>query len=58
MLAGYETTANALAFTVHQLASHSDKEAKLLKEVDAWGKAKDLSLQDLDNFPYVDAAFR
>eukprot|EP00955_Chlamydomonas_euryale_P001082 12509-Chlamydomonas_euryale.AAC.1 len=35
ILAGYETTANALAFAVHAISSHPEVEQKLLAEVDA-----------------------
>ena len=37
MMAGYESTANALAFTLYLLALHKDKEARLIAEVDAFG---------------------
>lgn len=38
--AGYETSSTALAFTIHLLASHPEAEAKLLAEVDAFGRDK------------------
>ncbi|KAK9901996.1 hypothetical protein WJX75_000629 [Coccomyxa subellipsoidea] len=34
LLAGYETTANTLAFATHSLAANPDKAAKLLEEID------------------------
>ena len=37
MMAGYESTANALAFTLYLLALNKDKEARLIAEVDAFG---------------------
>ena len=37
MMAGYESTANALAFTLYLLAVNKDKEARLIAEVDAFG---------------------
>ena len=38
LAAGYETTASALAFTVYNVAAHPAAEARLLKEVDAFGR--------------------
>lgn len=38
LLAGYETTASALAFTAYYIAQNPDKEAKLLAEIDAFGR--------------------
>ena len=38
LLAGYETTANALAFTTYLLAHNPDKEAKMIEEIDAFGR--------------------
>jgi Cytochrome P450 len=35
LLAGYETTASTLAFTLYLLAGHPDAEARLLEELDA-----------------------
>ena len=38
LLAGYETTANALAFATYLLALNPDKEAKMCEEIDAFGR--------------------
>lgn len=35
--AGYETTANALAFAIYCLSTHPEAQARLLAEVDAFG---------------------
>jgi Cytochrome P450 len=48
LLAGYETTASALAFTVYHVARCPDKEAKLLAEIDAFGRSRAPTLEDLD----------
>ena len=37
-MGGYETTASALAFAVQFIAQHPHVEAKLLAEVDAFGR--------------------
>ncbi len=47
IVGGYETTASALAFAVHFIAHHQDKEAKLLAEIDAFGRASEPSYDDL-----------
>ncbi|KAK9803864.1 hypothetical protein WJX73_010382 [Symbiochloris irregularis] len=58
ILAGYETTANALSFCVYCLSAHPGKLAPLLKEVDAFGDRLP-QYEDLDlHFPYLDAALK
>lgn len=57
LLAGYETTGNALAFTCYFLAGHPEAEAKLLEEVDSFGRSMEPSYDDLSNFPYLTACF-
>ncbi|EFN55959.1 hypothetical protein CHLNCDRAFT_57715 [Chlorella variabilis] len=52
--AGYETSANALAFTIYCLATHPETEARLLDEIDAFG-GKEPGLDDLPHFPFVEA---
>eukprot|EP00873_Tetraselmis_striata_P046538 jgi/Tetstr1/466802/TSEL_011272.t1 len=54
MLAGYETTANTLAFSLYNLAAHPEAMKRAMAEVDAFGsnipEFKDLSL-----FPFIEA---
>ncbi|KAF5836109.1 cytochrome P450 [Dunaliella salina] len=66
-LAGYETTANALAFTMFFLGLHPDAEAKLVAEVDALadrltseGKPglRAATMEDLVHLPYTEACFQ
>lgn len=38
--AGYETTANALAFAIHSIAANPCVEAKMLAEIDAFGRER------------------
>ena len=38
ILAGYETTANTLAFCVYLLCKHPEAQQKVIAEVDAFGK--------------------
>eukprot|EP00884_Botryococcus_braunii_P022849 jgi/Botrbrau1/9248/Bobra.180_1s0009.1 len=58
LLAGYETTANALTFAVYLLSQHKDKEAKMLAEIDRFGRDRKPCYEDLDKFPYTDAVFK
>ena len=56
LLAGYETTANALAFATYLLAANPDKEAKMCEEIDAFGRDATPGYDDLvkvraDRFP-------
>ncbi|KAK9845974.1 hypothetical protein WJX81_007324 [Elliptochloris bilobata] len=58
LLGGYESTAAGIAFTCYLLSTSPDKQAKLLKEVDAAGGQGAVSASDLERFPYVDACLR
>lgn len=59
ILAGYETTASALAYAVYCLALCPRAVAALLAEVDAWGRDRAPSVDDLAAaFPYVDACVK
>jgi cytochrome P450 len=55
ILAGYETTANTLAFSVYLLCKHPDVQRQLLAEVDAFGTDVQPSLADLERLPYTSA---
>ena len=48
ILAGYETTANALAFAVYLLTTNPAKRDRLLAELDAFGHTRAPTLHDLD----------
>ncbi len=48
ILAGYETTANALAFAIYLLSANPGKRDALLAEVDGFGRARVPTLHDLD----------
>jgi cytochrome P450 len=51
-LAGYETTANLLAWTWWLLATHPEVEAKLHREVDDALAGRSASMEDLNGLPY------
>ena len=55
LLAGHETTANALTWTWALLAEHPDVEARLHAEVDALGHAP--TFEDLGALPYTRGVF-
>lgn len=57
-LAGYETTANTLAYCVYNIAAHPQVQARLLAEVDAYGRGRKVAYKDLDQFPYAEAVVR
>ncbi len=48
ILAGYETTANTLSFCVYNIARDPNIQSRLLQEVDAFGRDKRVTYQDLD----------
>lgn len=59
LTAGYETTANNLAFTIYCLATNPDKEAKLLAEIDAFGRDRTPTAEDMQaSLPYALAVVR
>jgi cytochrome P450 len=53
VLAGHETTANALAFTLHLLARHPEVEQRLHAEVDAELGGRAPAFGDLPRLPYA-----
>ncbi|KAK9820578.1 hypothetical protein WJX72_011843 [[Myrmecia] bisecta] len=58
LLAGYETTASALGYTVYCLSGNPDKQAKLLREIDQVVGSRKPTFADLDKLPYLDAVFK
>ena len=56
LLAGYETTANTLAFAVHQLTLNPDKAAQLRAEVDMQPREPEYEM--LEGMAYTDACIR
>lgn len=61
VLAAYETTTASMAFALHLLATHPDKEAKLLAEIDAFGRdivPTFAQVTDGKTFPYTEAVFK
>jgi len=61
LLAGYETTATALAFCVHHLSTHPAAAARAVAEMEAvlgGGSHAVASTADLARMPYLDAVFK
>ncbi|KAK9827982.1 hypothetical protein WJX81_005128 [Elliptochloris bilobata] len=58
ILAGFETTANALAFATYLLSTNPTKRERLLAEVDAFGRKRVPTLHDLDKLPYLEACLK
>lgn len=57
-LAGHETTANALAWTIYLLSQHPEVEERLGAEVDAALGGRPPGVDDLDRLPYTAAVIR
>jgi cytochrome P450 len=54
LLGGYETTANALAFTIYELAQHEDVARKLREEIQReFGDGYPQNMDDLKKLPYT-----
>lgn len=53
-IAGHETTANALAWTLYLLAQHPDVSAKLVAELDTVLAGRSATMQDLRQLTYTD----
>jgi cytochrome P450 len=53
LLAGHETTGNALTWTLHLLARHPDVERRLHAEVDAVLAGRTAIFEDLPNLPFT-----
>ncbi|EIE24557.1 cytochrome P450 [Coccomyxa subellipsoidea C-169] len=58
LLAGYETTASALAFTIYTLAKHPEKTEKLIQEIDSIGRSAAIGPAELARMPYLDACLK
>ena len=59
ILAGFDTTSSTLAFCVHSIAANPRVQARLLAEVDAFGRGRAITTADLDAaFPYTDAIIK
>lgn len=56
VLSAYETTANALAFTIYLLAKPENREKleRLTAEIDAFGCDRVPTFEDLDQFPWLE----
>ena len=53
MLAGHETSANALAWTLYLLATHPEVEARLAEDLDAHLSGAPATAVDLSSVPYL-----
>jgi cytochrome P450 len=58
MLAGHETTANALSWTFHLLGGDPDVAARMHAELDTVLADQPPTMDDLPRLPYTDAVFR
>lgn len=58
LLAGHETTATSLAFTLHLLARHPGEQARVREEIDAVLAGRDPEAADLDRLPKLTMALK
>lgn len=59
ILAGYETTANTLSYCVYNIAGNPRVQERLLAEVDAFGRDRQITHADLaTSFPYAEAVIK
>jgi len=58
MLAGHETTATGLTWTLYLLARHAEAAARLYEELDSELGAEPVGLEDLPRLPYTSAVFQ
>ncbi len=57
-VAGHDTTANALTWTLYLLAEHPEERGKVEAELDAALNGKTPTMEDVGNLPQLTAAFR
>lgn len=57
-VAGHDTTANALTWTLYLLAEHPEERGKVEAELDAALNGKTPTMDDVGNLPHLTAAFR
>ena len=48
ILAGYETTANALAFALYLIAVNKAAESRITAEIDAFGRTRTPTYEDIE----------
>ena len=58
VLAGYETTGNALGFTLYLLAAHPEAQQRLVAEVRSFGLSRRPNYESLEELPFVEACLK
>lgn len=58
VLAGYETTGNALGFALYLLAAHPAQQRKLVDEVRKFGLDRRPNYESLQELPFVEACLK
>lgn len=58
VLAGYETTGNALGFTLYLLAANPAAQQKLVEEVRKFGMDRRPNYESLEELPFVEACLK
>ncbi|XP_048767814.2 cytochrome P450 3A14-like [Ostrea edulis] len=58
MVAGYETTANALTFAAYSLATHPEYQKKLIMEIDSTIEQETPDYDNIQKLEYLDCVFK
>ncbi|MFG2891687.1 cytochrome P450 [Streptomyces sp. NPDC048248] len=58
LLAGHETTATSMAFTLHLLAKHPEEQARVREEIDRVLADREPTAEDLERLPCLTRAFK
>ena len=56
--AGYEVTAYSLVFTLYLISQHPEVEAKVMEEVDRVVGQRQITVDDLDDLPYLERVLK
>eukprot|EP00878_Enallax_costatus_P020682 GHUV01021871.1.p1 GENE.GHUV01021871.1~~GHUV01021871.1.p1 ORF type:complete len:448 (+),score=109.54 GHUV01021871.1:312-1655(+) len=55
LVAGHDTTSFMLTSTLYYVAKHPEVKAKVFAEIERFGRARKVTHEDMDKFPYLEA---
>eukprot|EP00878_Enallax_costatus_P045344 GHUV01054524.1.p1 GENE.GHUV01054524.1~~GHUV01054524.1.p1 ORF type:complete len:114 (-),score=13.09 GHUV01054524.1:53-394(-) len=56
LVAGHDTTSFMLTSTLYYVAKHPEVKAKVFAEIERFGRARKVTHEDMDKFPYLEAS--
>lgn len=56
LVAGHDTTSFMLTSTLYYVAMHPGVKAKVFAEIERFGRARKVTYEDMDKFPYLEAS--